>query len=143
MPKPPPPWHLRPAAALAVLWHLIGAADYLLTRLGATAYLAWFAPDQIAYFTQMPLWADIAWACGVWLGLLGGLLLWARHRRAPLAFAIGFAGLAVLTLGLVFLRSPPLAEVTGMAGVWTLAGATVAALLFHLYARSLHARGLI
>ncbi|MDJ0827866.1 MAG: hypothetical protein QNJ16_20465 [Rhodobacter sp.] len=135
-----PPWHFWPVAILSLIWHAVAAADYLLTKLELAAYLSVFTADQVAYFTQMPLWADIAWAIGVWPGLLAAWLLWRRHAAATLLFAVSFAGLIVLTAGLVYLYPPGLYAVTGSVGVWLMLAATAAAFLFYLYARALHVR---
>ena len=133
-----PAWHFRPIAALAIAWHLVAAVDYLAVKFGLAAYLSWFTADQIAYFTEMPLWADVAWAAGVWAGAGGAVMLWRRHRSATLLFALSFVGLIVLTAGLVILREPGLAAMTGRAGVWLMVAATAAAFLFYLYARTQH-----
>ena len=62
------PWYHYPVAAIALLWFLLSAIDYTLTKLQFAPYLDAFSPDQIAYFTNMPLYVDIAWALNVWIG---------------------------------------------------------------------------
>jgi hypothetical protein len=126
---------------IAFLWTLSLAADYLLARLEVGAYLAVFTPDQVAYFTSLPLWIDALWPVAVWSGLAGALGLLVRARLS--AFLLGLAGVAMLiaTLGLVFLTDPPMQAVTGPVGIWIVAGSCVAYLLLWVCARQMHAAG--
>ena len=59
------PWHHRPIAALAILWYLISAVDYVLTKIEFGPWMSYFTPDQIAYFTSLPLWINASWAVHV------------------------------------------------------------------------------
>ena len=134
------PWVRWPVSIVAVLWYLVSTADYLLTKLRFAPYVSAFTPDQLAYFSSLPLWADIGWAAGVWAGLAGACLLAFRARNAALMFAVSFAGLASAALGLIYLHQPPLQDVTGRFGVQVVLGAILAALLLFLYARVMNAR---
>ena len=60
----------------------------------------------------MPLYAQIGWGLGVWLGLLGSALLLLRNRWAVWAYAISFVG-AVLSLGYQSALAPPLPGAEG------------------------------
>ena len=134
------PWYHRVVAVLAVLWHLLGAVDYLATKLGVGVYLSFFTPEQIAYFTSLPLAANLGWALGTWAGLFGALVLWSGEGRAAGAFAVSFGGWMLATAWLAFLTEPPLRAVTGEIGVSAMLASVAVALGLFLYARWLRAR---
>ena len=56
-----------------------------LVRLDAAAF---------AWFEAMPGWAVAAWAVGVWVSLLGAILLLLRSRHAATAFLVSLIGAA-------------------------------------------------
>ena len=101
------PSHLWVVGALATLWNAFGCFDYLMTQTRNEQYLAHFTDPQRIYFDSFPVWMEFAWACGVWGGLLGSLLLLARSRHAVAAFAVSLAGLAVSTIYQYVLSTPP------------------------------------
>ena len=101
------PVHLWLVAALATLWNAFGCFDYLMTQTRNEQYLAHFTDPQRVYFDSFPMWMEAAWACGVWGGLAGSLLLLARSRYAVAAFAVSLAGLAASTFYQYVLNSPP------------------------------------
>ena len=73
------------------------------------------APDDAAWHTlAVDEAAKIGWGLGVWLGLLGSVLLLMRSRYAVHAFALSLLGM-VLSLGGQYLGPPAPAEmVEGM-----------------------------
>jgi hypothetical protein len=94
------PWHLWVVGILAVLWNLIAVTDYTFAKLKSEWYMnevSQFTAEQIAWFGNFPLWANIGWALGVWGSFAGSLLLLARNRHAVTAFMISAAGLAAMT----------------------------------------------
>ena len=88
------PLHLWVVGALATLWNGFGAFDYVMSQARNEAYLANFTASQRAYIETFPIWMEAGWALGVWGALAGSLLLLARSRFAPVAFAVSLAGLA-------------------------------------------------
>lgn len=111
------PVHLWIVGAVALLWNCFGAYDYLMTRMRNTDYLASAMPGvdpnaALAWIGRMPLYAQIGWGLGVWLGLLGAVLLLLRNRWAVWSFGISFVG-AILSLGYQIALAPPLAGATG------------------------------
>ncbi len=111
------PAHLWIVGALSLLWNAFGAYDYVMTRLRNTDYLANAMPgvdpnDALAWIDGMPLFAQIGWGMGVWLGLLGAVLLLFRSRWAVWSFGLSLVG-AVLSLGWQIAMAPPLANATG------------------------------
>lgn len=129
------PWHLVPVGILALLWHAAGALDYLLTQIRFEPYTGQVPAEWLAYFDAMPAWVTAAWAIGVWIGLLGAVLLLMREHWAPLALAVAFFAILAATLWLTLLADPPMQVAVGIEFTWVMVGATVAALLLWLYAR--------
>lgn len=137
------PWYHWPIALAALLWYVAGAADYALTRLRVPAYLSQFSPDQVAYFQSMPTWVDAAWAVGVWVGLVGAVLLVMRMGIAVLPLAASCAAMVAATVWLLVLSDPPMAQVTGMLGVWIMVGVAAASLVIYIYARAMRVMGVL
>ena len=135
-----PPWHHWPVALLALIWYALAALEYVLVKMQVAAYLAYFTPEQINYFTHLPVLVNLAWPVGVWGGLIGAVLLLARGPGAAAWLAIGFVGQVLVAVGLIYPGQPPLVQVTGRLGVWALALSLLAALLFYLYARAMQIR---
>ena len=101
------PAHLWIVGGLASLWNAFGCYDYVMTQTSAETHLASFTAAQRAYFDSFPAWCEAAWACGVWGGLIGALLLLARSRHAVAAFIVSLAGLAATQVYQHLLSSPP------------------------------------
>lgn len=134
-------WHLMPVAILAVLWNLAGATDYLLTQYNIAPYLVLFTQPQSAFFTALPALADAAWAIAVWGGLLGAVLLFLRVGAAPWVLGVSALAMVGLSAWLVGFADPPLGQLTGIGGVAAIVVASVVALLFFIYARTMRQAG--
>jgi hypothetical protein len=107
------PAHLWIVGALSLLWNAFGCYDYVMTRMRNTDYLASAMPGvdpntALAWVDSMPMLVQVGWALGVWLGLLGAVLLLMRSRWAVWSFGISLVG-AVLSLGYQIALAPPLA----------------------------------
>ena len=133
-------WFHWPVSVAALVWSVISAADYVLTKLQIAAYVSAFTPDQLDYFDTLPVWVNLGWALGVWAGLAGAFLLLTRARSAAALFALSFGGLLAATVGLIFLTEPPLQAVTGRIGIWVMLAALGIALLLFVYARAMNVR---
>ena len=88
------PKHLWVVGILSLLWNAFGGYDYVMSQIGDAAYLdsIGFGPEEIAWMEAFPVWAEAAWAIGVWLSVLGSILLLLRSRHAVSAFALSLAG---------------------------------------------------
>lgn len=93
------PAHLWIVAILSTFWNAFGAYDYLMTRTRNMDYLSSMpgvdAQAMLAYIDGFPMWAQIGWGLGVWGGVLGSLLLFARSRVAVYAFAVSLFGMGL------------------------------------------------
>jgi hypothetical protein len=141
------PAHLWIVGILATLWNAFGAYDYLKTRARDTAYLESMMPgvdanDFLAYIDAYPIWAQFGWGIGVWMGLLGSLLLLFRSRWAVHAFALSLFGM-VLSFAYVFAGPPmPGEEAIGLMKYFPLVIVAVGIGLL-LYALNLTKRGVL
>jgi hypothetical protein len=111
------PVHLWIVGILSLLWSCFGAYDYWMSHARDTAYIGNMMPGvdpnaALAWMDAMPMYAKAGWGIGVWLGLLGSILLLLRSRYAVWSFGISFIG-AVLSLGWQIALAPPLAGATG------------------------------
>lgn len=106
------PVHLWIVGVLAALWNGFGCYDYLMTRMRNLEYFRSMAPDvdpnaMLAWVDGFPIYAQFGWGLGVWMGLLGSILLLMRHRWAVPALGLSFLG-AVIGLGYqIFFAAPP------------------------------------
>ncbi len=141
------PAHQWIVGGLSALWSCFGAYDYTMTRLRNTDYLASMMPGvdpqaTLAWIDGFPLWAQFGWGLGVWMGLLGSILLLIRNRYAVHAFALSLIG-AVLGLGYQIAAAPPLPGADDpMMEVMPYVIILVALLLF-VYARAMHKKGVL
>jgi hypothetical protein len=141
------PIHLWIVGLLSLLWGAFGGYDYVMTRMRNTDYLAGMMPSVdpnafLAWIDSFPLWAQFGWGLGVWLGLIGAVLLLIRNRLAVPAFALSLIG-AVLGLGYQIAMAPPLAGAEGpMFSMmpWVI---IAVALGLYLYARAQKASGVL
>lgn len=102
------PVHLWIVGVLALVWHAWASIDYIMTRMRSTEWLSQGGADpqvMLAWIDSFPIYAQFGWGLGVWMGLLGSVLLLMRHRWAVPAFALSLLG-AVLGLGYQIIASP-------------------------------------
>ena len=140
------PWHLWAVGGVSLLWNCIGASDYTFTKMKSQWYLvevSGFKPEQIAWIESFPLWANIAWACGVWGALTGSILLLLRSRHAVLAFAVSLAGLVVNGLYQFVVAEKNATEMLGGGAIYFTLFIGVTIVITLLYARAMAAKGVL
>ena len=93
------------------------------------------------HFHLDPLWADAAWALGVWGAVAGSVLLLLRSRYAFHAFVASFVGLVV---AMVYYFANPLPGISdsALAMIFTVV-VVVVTLLLIWYARRMTAAGVL
>jgi hypothetical protein len=141
------PIHLWIVGLLALIWNGFGCYDYLMTRMRNMDYLksAMQGVDPTAFLAwvdQVPLYVQIGWGLGVWVGLLGSILLLLRSRWAVWAFGASLAG-AVVALGYQIAFAPPLAGMEGGMNMVMPYVIIVACALWFLYARAMDKKGVL
>jgi hypothetical protein len=142
------PAHLWIVGILSFVWSCFGAYDYTMTRMRNTDYIAAAMPGTdpntvLAWVDAFPLYAQIGWALGVWMGLLGSLLLLLRSRWAVWSYALSLVG-AVLGLGYQIALAPPLegAHETALTRMIPYIIILIAAALVW-YANTMHKKGVL
>lgn len=105
------PIHLWIVGILALLWNAMGAYDYLMTRGRDIDYLQSMMPNVdpnaiLSWIDGFPIWAQLGWGLGVWMGLLGAVLLLVRSRWAVWSFALSLIGI-ILGIGYQLVAAPP------------------------------------
>jgi hypothetical protein len=142
------PAHVWIVGVLSLLWNCFGAYDYTMTRMRNTDYIKSSMPGvdpaaALAWIDSMPMYAQIGWGLGVWLALLGSILLLMRSRWAVWSFGVSLVG-AVVSLGYQMALAPPMpgAAESGMMKVIPLVIIAIALALF-LYARAQAAKGVL
>jgi hypothetical protein len=142
------PTHLWVIGGLGALWNAFGCYDYVMTRMRNTDYLANMMPDvdpqaTLAWVDGFPIWAQFGWGLGVWMGLLGCIMLLMRHRWSVPVLGLSLVG-AILGLGYQIVAAPPLPGTEGntMMAVMPFVIIAIAAGLF-LYARAMSNKGVL
>jgi hypothetical protein len=86
-------------AVLALLWNGFGAYDMVMTVTHDPAYLEQFPPEMIAMIDAFPEWRRLLWIVGVFMGVIGAVLMLVRMAMAERVFwatvvfmVIGFVG---------------------------------------------------
>jgi hypothetical protein len=142
------PVHLWIVGILSLLWNCFGAYDYIMTKTQGAKYIASTMPGvdanaALAWINGMPMYAQLGWAVGVWLALLGSVLLLIRNRWAVWCFGLSFLG-ALLSIGYQIALAPPMPGATGspMMKVMPIVILVIAAALF-IYAWSMEKKGVL
>jgi hypothetical protein len=96
-PRSGAPWHLWAVGLISLLWNCYGGYDYTMSHLGGLEFFQSMGLDEEAFtwFQAMPAWATAAWAIGVWLSVIGSIILLARSRHAATAFLVSLIGAAI------------------------------------------------
>ena len=103
---PNTPWHVWIVGVLLTLWGAFGAWDFTATITRFRPYLDMFPPDMLTYFLNAPWYAYLGWGLGTWGGLIGGVLVLLRNKRAVPALVLSLLG-AALSFALCFFDPPP------------------------------------
>jgi len=141
------PVHLWVVGFLALLWNCFGCYDYLMTRMRNIDYIKSSMPGvdanaALAWVDSMPMYAQIGWGVGVWLGLLGSVLLVLRSRWAGLALGLSMVG-AIVSLGYQIALAPPLAGADSAMMKFMPYIIILITIALFLYARAQAAKGVL
>ena len=142
------PIHLWIVGGLGTLWNAFGCYDYLMTRMRNTEYLASMMPTvdpqvTLDWVDAFPFWAQFGWGLGVWMGLIGCLMLLMRHRWAVPVLGLSMLG-AVVGLGYQIVAAPPLPGTEGNTMMMVMPFVIIAVTIgLFLYARAMAAKGIL
>lgn len=138
------PIHLWIVGIVSLLWNAGGAIDYVMTRTNAAEYLAAQPPERLAMLQDAPQWFGYTWAIGVWLSVIGSLLLLMRSRFAGAAFALSLLGLigsSIYTYGIA--DGGSMVAAAGTAAIAFSIAIPVILVLLWIYARAMTRRGVL
>ncbi len=95
-----PLWYWT-TAGLGLAWNAFGITRFLgsATASEADMLAQGLTTQQAALYASLPAWMDIAFAIGVFGGLIGSILLFTRSKLAIPVFAASMAGYGVLYAG--------------------------------------------
>jgi len=142
------PVHLWIVAGLSTLWSAFGCYDYLMTRMRNADYIAGMMPGAdpqavLKWVDGFPIWASFGWGLGVWMGLLGSVLLLMRNRWAVPAFGLSLIG-ALLGLSYQIAGAPELPGMPESPGMKAMPYIIIAiALGLFLYTRAMSNKGVL
>jgi hypothetical protein len=104
-------------------------------------WLANVPPAAMAIVDSFPAWAVAAWAIGVWVSVLGALLLLIRSRHAGSAFLVSLLGAVV---SYAYQATTGLPATMGGAMYWIMPAVIVIAIVGQwLYARRMTEAGVL
>jgi hypothetical protein len=138
------PMHVWIVGGLATLWNAIGAIGYYVSRAHNVELMGKMAPGidpqtAFAYADAMPIWASFGWGLGVWMGLLGSVLLLVRSRWSVYAFGLSLIGMALSFSYQFMVTRPPV----GMDGKLMPMLVVVIGVFLFLYARAMAKKGIL
>lgn len=129
-------WFLSGAA---LIWNLFGMMIYVMTVSATPEQLAaQYAPEQVAFLENVPVWATSAFAIAVTAGVLGSLMLLFRKAWAVPLFVISLVAVLVQNLHSFVLNDS--VALFGMTPVYIQSAIVVIAVLLIFFARGAKAR---
>ncbi|WP_108816241.1 hypothetical protein [Loktanella sp. Alg231-35] len=138
------PIHLWIVGIVSLFWNAGGAMDYVMTRMNSADYLAAQPEARLMMLEQAPLWFGVTWAVGVWLSVVGSLLLLLRSRFASTAFGLSLLGLigsSIYTYGIA--DGGNMTAAAGMGAVIFSIAIPVILIALWLYARAMTRKGVL
>ena len=141
MAKTNAPASLRVVGWLALFWNLVGVVMFIMQTSLTPGQSAAMPPDRQLVYEAMPSWLTVAYAVGVFGGVIGAFGLLVRKRWAVAAFAASLLAV-VLQMAGVYAFTPAW-QVSGAAGLpMAVLLIAISGFLFW-YARRAAARGWI
>jgi hypothetical protein len=135
------PRHLWIVGIVALLWNLLGATDYLMTKTRNEAYMSQFTPEQLEFFYGFPAWLVAFWAIAVWGGVAGAVLLLMRKKLAVPVLVVSLLCMVVTAIHNYGFAGA--ADIVGGVGLLFSVIIFVVALALVIYARSMARRGVL
>lgn len=90
----PAKWYLI-VLFIALLWNMLGISAFILQVTHSPVMFDGMPAEQLAFYDNIPLWADIAFGIAVFAGTLGCLGLLLRKRWAGLLLVLSMLGIVV------------------------------------------------
>ena len=90
----PPVWFWV-VAGIGLIWNIIGVLSFISTVSMNAETLAALPQAEQALFANTPIWANVAFAVGVFGGVLGCLFLLLRKNIATILFIASLVGIVI------------------------------------------------
>lgn len=100
---------------VALFWNLVGVVMFIMQTGLTPEQIAAMPPERQVIYEAMPPWLTVAFAVGVFGGVLGALGLLLRKRWAVAAFAASLLAVVANMVG-VYVHTPAW-EISGVAGL--------------------------
>ncbi len=139
IPETPRPKHLLLVGLIALIWNLVGVAFFWMQINMGAEQLAALTEAQRRVHEATPAWLNVAFAIGVFGGVLGAIGLLAKKRWAVTMFFVSL--LAVLAQMIGAYVTTPAWEAYGAGGLVMPVLVVVIALLLWRYALRAAERG--
>ena len=139
--KVPTPRHLWVVGIVALLWNLMGAVDYVMSKTKNETYMAQYTQEQLDFFYGFPAWLVAFWATAVWGGVVGAVLLLLRKKLAAPVLLVSFLCMVVTTIHNYGFAGA--ADVVGGTGLLFIVVIFIVALFLVIYSRSLDKKGVL
>jgi len=89
-----PKWFI-PVAILAMVWNLMGVMAFISQVMMTPEMIAELPQAEQVFYTSLPLWATMAFACAVFGGAFGSLALLMKKMLAEPLLILSLVGVAV------------------------------------------------
>lgn len=90
-------------ASLALLWNLVGLSEFIRSAFIVESYVDQYTDVQMDAIRNSPIWSLVLFGISTITGVLGGLFLLLRKKKAILLFAISLFTVLFHTLGTILL----------------------------------------
>lgn len=91
---PLPSWY-KVLAGVAIVWNLLGVMAFVAQMLMTPDMLATLPPAEQALYANIPMWVNIAFACAVFGGTIGSILLLLRKTLSLPVLLVSAIGVVV------------------------------------------------
>lgn len=138
------PVHLWLVGIISLIWNAGGAFDYVMTRTNSAEYLVAQPPARLMMLEQAPIWFSVTWPMGVWMSVIGSLLLLIKSRYASAAFGLSLLGLigsSIYTYGIA--EGGSMVAAAGTAAIVFSFAIPIILVALWLYARAMTKRGVL
>jgi len=92
-------------SSIALLWNLLGVMAYIMHVTMTPEAINALPEQERALYTNVPVWATVAFAVAVWGSTLGCVLLLIRKKLATPVFVISFIAILIQMVHSLFISN--------------------------------------
>lgn len=131
------PWHFWVVVIVSVLWHGIGAIEFLAVQGDWQPYVRLITAEQKAFIADMPSLVVLSWALTAGAGLVGSVLMGLRFGATVPVLALSMLAALVQAVWSSFISDPGLLTTAGWKGTISLWISVLFTVFLWLYAREI------